>query len=46
MTLEDLIRYHMQHYGYTRGQALQSIKVVLDRASKGVILKGEAKAKS
>jgi len=43
MTMEDLIRYYMQHYGYTRGQALQSIKFDLDRASKGTITGGKVK---
>ena len=38
--LEDLIRYYIQRYGYTRGQALHDIKIVLDRAGKGIILKG------
>jgi len=38
-TVEDLIRYYTDT-GFTRGRALQSIKQVIDRASKGIILKG------
>jgi len=38
-TVEDLIRYYTDK-GLTRGQALQAIKQVVDRASKGIILKG------
>jgi len=38
-TVEDLIR-HYTDKGLTRGQAIRSIKLATDRASKGVILKG------
>jgi len=38
-TAEDLIKYYTDK-GLTRGQALQSIKQVVDRASKGIILRG------
>jgi len=38
-TVEDLIK-HYTDKGLTRGQALQSIKQVVDQASKGIILKG------
>jgi len=38
-TVEDLIK-HCTDKGFTRGQALRVIKQVVDRAYKGVILKG------
>ncbi len=37
--VEELIRYFMDK-GLARGQAIIGIKTALDRASKGVILKG------
>ena len=38
--LEQLIRWYMQFSGYTRPEAIASIKADLDTLSKGTILKG------
>jgi len=42
--LEQLIRWYIQNYGYTRALAIASIKAELDWRSKGVILKGGSNA--